>query len=513
MVVMSATLCRGADEGVSGGAPAEAAMVGVNESVAEFGGLGGVYNRAYTYPGPRQFDFCKAKGFLVVRLPFRWERLQPNLMQPLDAAELQRLDATVKLARDRGIRLLLDVHNYARYRDKLIGTPEVPNEAFGDFWKRLAEHYKNETAVFAYGLMNEPHDTGGRWPAAAQTAVDAIRTVDRSHTISVCGDGWSGAHSWKKINDTLILKDPANHLIYEAHQYFDRDSSGTYKQSYDDSGANPNLGVERLRPFAQWCKEHNARGFIGEFGVPDNDSRWLVVLDNFLAAMKENRMGGTYWSAGPWWGSYSQSVEPRDGKDRPQIEVLQWYAGLRQRPKDAKITYVAPPPVTKPPAPAVGKVNLSGPGKTIYDCGTAHEPYFYTNQGSEIRSEVIVDGARQARRIHYRHQGTIAWAGAGLFFGGLDCHGYAAFCLTVRAQKPCTLEVKAYPADDIRYLGRFHVDTTWQELVIPFDALKGPAGSFATAGKLRRLELQPDPDRDGSSIDLGKLEVLGRKGK
>jgi endoglucanase len=51
--------------------------------------------------------------------------------------------------------------------------------------------------------------------------------------------------------------------------------------------------------------------------VPDDDPRWLAVLDEFLAALQANGVGGTYWAAGPWWGSYRLSVEPRDGRDRP----------------------------------------------------------------------------------------------------------------------------------------------------------------------------------------------------
>ncbi len=204
-----------APQGVSSRVPLEAAMVGVNLASGDFGGLPGVYGRDYVYPGPPQFDYCKAKGLTVVRLPFRWERLQPKLLGPLDTVELERLDDAVGLARDRHLKILLDVHNYARYRDKLIGTRDVPHAAFADFWKKMAAHYRPETAIFAYGLMNEPHDTGGLWPAAAQAAVDAIRTVDVKHTISVCGDGWSGAHSWKQNNDKLVLKDPSDNLVYE----------------------------------------------------------------------------------------------------------------------------------------------------------------------------------------------------------------------------------------------------------------------------------------------------------
>jgi endoglucanase len=94
----------------------------------------------------------------------------------------------------------------------VIGSPEVPVGAFTDFWLKLAEHYRDEPAVLAYGLMNEPHGTNGSWPNAAQAAVDAIRSVDRRHTIMVSGDEYGGAHSWKRVNQDLLLHDPANNL-------------------------------------------------------------------------------------------------------------------------------------------------------------------------------------------------------------------------------------------------------------------------------------------------------------
>ena len=68
---------------------------------------------------------------------------------------------------------------------------------------------------------------------------------------------------------------------------------------------------------------------------------WCIGCGNFsiLAAMKAEQIGGTYWAAGGWWGKYPLSVEPRDDRDRPQMEVLSFYAGSRQKPKDAKPSY------------------------------------------------------------------------------------------------------------------------------------------------------------------------------
>jgi endoglucanase len=69
----------------------------------------------------------------------------------------------------------------------IIGSARVPYGAFADLWSKLAAEVKDEPGVYAYGLMNEPHDMedSTRWPRAAQAAVDAIRRVDRNTTIVV----------------------------------------------------------------------------------------------------------------------------------------------------------------------------------------------------------------------------------------------------------------------------------------------------------------------------------------
>ncbi|HPD14874.1 MAG TPA: glycoside hydrolase family 5 protein [Planctomycetota bacterium] len=482
-------------------------MVGVNLAGAEFGKVPGVVDRDYTYPGERHFAYLKGKGLLVVRLPFKWERIQREPLAPLDEAEMARLDGVVAHARKHGIKLLLDVHNYARYRGKLIGTTELPNEAFADLWRKLATRYRDEAAIFGYGLMNEPHDTGGLWPAAAQAGADAIRSVDRTHTILVCGDGWGGAHSWQAVNKDLAIRDPEGNLVYEAHQYFDRDSSGTYKESYDASGATPTVGVERLKPFADWLKARHARGFIGEFGVPDDDPRWLVVLDNFLAAMREHGIGGTYWAAGPWWGRYAQSVEPRDGRDRPQMAVLERY-GVGGDPTGPKPWLAAAAEAERAAREGANRVPAGSRGGIVHDFAAKGESYHYSNEGSEFASETVEGGGRKARMITYKHKGAIAWVGVGVYFGGLGCAGHSGLALEIRSEKPCRLEVKAYHADGEAYSGVFPVGAEWQELAIPFARLLRNGAPYDPALSLRKIEFQPNPDPGGSSLLLGALRLV-----
>jgi endoglucanase len=303
----------------------------------------------YVYPqdadGYNGLTYYANKGIQVVRLPFRWERMQHSLNGPLDPEELSHMDDFISQASALGMKVIIEPHNYGRYcgswtvkvigcgEDKLIGTPKGASiAAFADFWQRLANHYKDNTGVYAFDLMNEPTYTHGEapsiWRRAAQAAVNAIRQVDTSHLILVPGSGWSSAQDWLSYNKNLIIKDPANNLMYEAHQYFDKDQSGEYDEGYNASGAYPDIGIDRVKPFVNWLHDNSVRGFIGEYGIPGNDKRWLTVMDHFLTYLDDQCIGATYWAGGPWWGNYNLSIEPRNGQDSPQMTVLEKHLGV-----------------------------------------------------------------------------------------------------------------------------------------------------------------------------------------
>ncbi len=282
--------------------------------------LPGTLGKDYTYPTLAELDYYHGKGINIIRLPFRWERVQTARYAPLDATNIGQIDGLMQGTGRRGMTIILDMHNYDRYFGGLVGQ-DVPDAALADVWGRLATRYAGASNIL-YGIMNEPHDTNGHWPATAQAAVGAIRRADTRHTILVSGDCWAGASSWQRCNDDLAVQDPANNVVYEAHVYFDADGSGRYPAGYDQGGAYPAIGVDRVQPFLSWLRTHNARGFLGEYGVPGNDPRWLTVLDNFFGALDTAGVGGTYWAGGPWWGDYPLSVEPVDGQDRTQMSVL-----------------------------------------------------------------------------------------------------------------------------------------------------------------------------------------------
>jgi endoglucanase len=324
---------------------------GVNISGAEFGSnsengggvIPGTYGSTYWYQSQPTFNYFGARGLNLIRLEVLWERLQPTPGGPLAAGNpndnLGFLKNDIAWAKASGARVSIVLQNYGRYT--VGGTPciidnpcngsiKVTGAHLADFWAKMADVFKDEPGVIAYDIMNEPHDMGvANWNQVSQQVVSAIRTKDSAKLIMVPGNSWSNATSWASINGaTSWINDPAGNFWYEGHEYFDHDYSGTYAWTYNQElAANANLeniGVDRLTPFVSWCTTNNVKCYLGEYGIPNNDARWLTVLDKFLTTLDAAQMPGTYWAAGEWWADYSLSIQPTGNftTDREQLQTL-----------------------------------------------------------------------------------------------------------------------------------------------------------------------------------------------
>lgn len=340
--------CPSAGYDVVPGERREAVMMfGLNESGGEFAGVyPGIDGTHYGYPNYDDLAYARKKGFGIIRLPFRWERVQRPLgSSSLIKSETDKIKKVLDWASELGLKVVFDMHNFGRYCTycngyssadnvyTVIGEASCTLDHFCDVWRMLAREFKDYECIWGYEIMNEPYAmlSSMPWFNIAQAAIYAIREEDMSTPIVVDGDQFATARNWVYYSDNLRnLNDPADNLIFSAHCYFDKDSSGEYKDSYDNSGANAQTGVTRVKPFVDWCNKYGKRGFVGEYGIPDDDTRWNTVLDNTLAYLKENGMGGTYWSAGHRWGDYKLAVHPTNNytKDRPQMSVLVKYQSV-----------------------------------------------------------------------------------------------------------------------------------------------------------------------------------------
>lgn len=213
-------------------------------------------------PGGRNsFEFLHDRGVRVARLGFRWERFMPGGPgTSLDAVELARYRSSVDAAGAAGVKVIVDVHNYGGYwfegangkgdRHPINGS-RVGIEHFVDLWGQLSGVFKDDPAVVAYDLMNEPYVDGGisegrfiseelAWENTTQRAVERIRGLGDGKLIIV--PVYSHIEKISRNHPKKWINDPADNHMYTAHQYFDTfrgpgTGGGSYEHSYDNEVA------------------------------------------------------------------------------------------------------------------------------------------------------------------------------------------------------------------------------------------------------------------------------------
>lgn len=278
----------------------------------------------YVYPDASVAQPFVDAGMTIARVPVLWERIQPEPFKPLSDSEMAAVDASLSAL--GGFKLvILDVHNYAEYRRQRLDQNPQGAAMLADLWKRLADRYKGKSNI-AFGIMNEPHDMlPTDWRKIADASVTAIRATGAKNLLLVPGADWTGAHSWVSSGNGAAFddfKDPGKNFLFEMHQYFDHNNSGT-----TDTCSSAKVADARMAEATNWLRARKAKALLGEFGGT-KDQVCLDALDDALGFMSANPdvwQGWTYWAAGGWWGGNALSIQPENGKDKPQMAVLKKY--------------------------------------------------------------------------------------------------------------------------------------------------------------------------------------------
>lgn len=297
--------------------------LGVNLAGAEFRTIGG----RWKWPKLDNLAYYLDKGFNVYRVPFKWERLQPQLNTELEEGAMTGLDEIVRRATGAGAVVLLDAHDYGRREKQIIGgdpASPITAAAFADFWGRIARRYKANPLVW-YNLMNEPHDQPAQGNLEAQNAAcAAIRAAGARSKVLFSGVAWTGAHSWVRSSNAqmmLQVRDPASNYAYDAHQYLDKGFGGSSLE------ALPGVGARILKDICAWGEQHGKQIFLGEFGTGPSPASIaeLDALLGYMVAHKSVFIGGTYFAGGGTWGRKLGSSDPVDGVDKPQTLLMERY--------------------------------------------------------------------------------------------------------------------------------------------------------------------------------------------
>jgi len=330
MSITAVQLHAAYDQGASAGAKLGALLMpaGVNISGAEFGSvIPGTAGIDYVLFSLSELDYYISKGMTVIRVPFRWERIQPVLGGDLDPAHVTWLTGLVQ--HNPAVTILLDLHNYGYYNSVLIGAPGGPTQAqFADVWSRITALFPGAPNV-AYGLMNEPSAVSqASWLASVNMAIASIRSAGGIGQILIPGaNNFTGAWSWVSSGNAAILGnsivDPLNNYVFDVHQYLDYNGSGS-----SATAVSATIGSERISSVTKWGRANpGKRFFLGEFGIANN-STMLAAMSDMLTYLRNNadvwNGGWAIWGAGPWWApSYIYRVDQSIGPvDSAQMTAL-----------------------------------------------------------------------------------------------------------------------------------------------------------------------------------------------
>jgi endoglucanase len=258
-------------------------------------------------PTEQEYSYYAGKGMTLIRLPFLWEYLQPwgtsnntSFYKPYDT----ELISVIQKANAAGLTVLIDCHNYGRYYNQDISTNPTLQAVFANLWQQIATDTKGMNVY--YDLMNEPHDLADNngWVTALNGAITAIRGTGATNPIFVEGLEYASAGAWQ--NNTApyynAIKDSANNLVFEAHQYFDSAYSGDANDCGNGSSA-ANI-QNAIQPWMSWLQQKKAKGFLGEFNV-STSSQCQASFTGLLTSLQQHSsdvVGWSWWAGGVGWG-------------------------------------------------------------------------------------------------------------------------------------------------------------------------------------------------------------------
>src|ERR1700754_5240136 len=106
----TASLLGGADASALTRRRPSGPLGGINLAGADFGSIPGKHGRDYLYPTNLSVRYYNSLGFQLFRLPFKWERLQPDLNEPFSPGEQDLLVNFVRDVIASGSHVILDPH-------------------------------------------------------------------------------------------------------------------------------------------------------------------------------------------------------------------------------------------------------------------------------------------------------------------------------------------------------------------------------------------------------------------
>jgi endoglucanase len=261
-------------------------------------------------------DFANIKnaGFNAVRVPVWWGNFYPianvsNSSWRSDA--FTELDSVVNAAAAQGLYVIIDMHGVVGGQSTSDDTGQqnqnqywTNNNDQGNtayMWWEIANHYKGNSTVAGYDLINEP--TGAPSNAAVISAFaslyNSVRSADPSHIVII--EGTWGNWDWN------MLPSPSSegwtNVVYEMHEYQWNGSESQVEQG----------SVNQVSDFNNHAS-YDVPGYVGEWNdFQYGSSAWQYSVNTYNS-------GGESWTFWAYkatsglnpnaWGLYDPSYWP-----------------------------------------------------------------------------------------------------------------------------------------------------------------------------------------------------------
>lgn len=272
---------------------------------------------------------------------------------------LDHIGRMMPLCRELGLKVVIDLHTLpgGLTLDKTGGTDNRLfkdnnwQEAFQKIWIQIAQQFKNEPAVWAYDLANEPVEGSVpqgvmTWHQLATATAQAIRKIDTSHAIVV--EGIAGA---EPIGLPMIEPIQVSGVVYSIHVYNPfqfthqaiwEEGPGTVNYPGEIAGQYWDKQMLRrcLQMIMDWQRQYKTHIYVGEFSAirwAPNESAYNYLKD-CIELFEELGWDWTYHAFREFDGWSVEHTADRNNTNRSETPtkrqqlLMEWFA-RNQKPK------------------------------------------------------------------------------------------------------------------------------------------------------------------------------------
>lgn len=258
---------------------------------------------------------------------------------------IAEVDRFLPLCEQLGLRVVIDLHTPpggAEAGQWAMFERAACQQKFIEVWDRLAEHYKNQPAVWGYDLVNEPVEgkvaEGLRdWRALAGQVARRVRTIDPKKAIIVEPGPYGG---WGNLAFFEPLEVPG--IVYSVHMYEPMPFThqgvlGGMPEGVSYPGVinGETWNIDRLRqalaPVRDYQRDYNVPLYIGEFSAvrwaPDGSA--ARYLRDCITVFEECGWDWSYHAFREWHG-WNVELGPDKEILRPAAEPTPGEQALRE---------------------------------------------------------------------------------------------------------------------------------------------------------------------------------------